>query len=103
MGQESSLSAKPDGLTTFLRERACPDEVVCGSLPLMFISRNPQSLAFHGGHFVWAPPIPEIGRSAMRSEDLMSPDLLSEIVLLAFGELIFVSLLLFLMAALGRA
>jgi hypothetical protein len=26
-----------------------------GPLPLMFISRNPQSVAFHGGHFVWAP------------------------------------------------
>jgi hypothetical protein len=56
-----------------------------------------------GGHFVWAPPIPEIGRSVMRSEDLMSPDLLSEIVLLGLGELIFVTLLLLLMAALGRA
>jgi hypothetical protein len=39
----------------------------------------------------------------MRSEDLMSPDLLSEIVLLGLGELIFVTLLLLLMAALGRA
>ena len=38
----------------------------------------------------------------MRSKDLMSPDLLSEVVLLGFGELIFVSLLLFLMAALRR-
>jgi hypothetical protein len=38
----------------------------------------------------------------MRSQDLMSPDLLSEIELLGFGELIFVSLLLFLMAALSR-
>jgi hypothetical protein len=39
----------------------------------------------------------------MRSKDLMSPDLLSEIVLLGFCELIFASLLLFLMAALSRA
>ena len=38
----------------------------------------------------------------MRSKDLMSPDLLSEIVLLGFGALLFVSLLLFLMAALSR-
>ena len=38
----------------------------------------------------------------MRSKDLISPDLLSEVVLLVFGELIFVSLLLFLMAALSR-
>jgi hypothetical protein len=39
----------------------------------------------------------------MHREDLLSRDLLSEIVLLGFGELIFVSLLLFLMAALTRA
>jgi hypothetical protein len=39
----------------------------------------------------------------MRSKDVMSPDLLSEIVMLGFGELIFVSLWLFLMAALSRA
>ena len=38
----------------------------------------------------------------MRSKDLMSPDLHSEIVLLGFGELIFVSLLLILMGALSR-
>jgi hypothetical protein len=39
----------------------------------------------------------------MHREDLLSRDLLSEIVLLGFGELIFVSLLLFLMAVLTRA
>ena len=39
----------------------------------------------------------------MHREDLLSRDLLSEIILLGFGELIFVSLLLFLMAALSRA
>ena len=38
----------------------------------------------------------------MRSEDLMSPDLLSEIVLLGFGTLILASLLVFVMAALTR-
>jgi hypothetical protein len=90
-----------------LEERACPDEVVRGPLPLMFISRNPQSVAFHGGHFARARPDKRNrplrnGRNAMRSKDLMSPDLLSEVVLLGFGELIFVSLLLFLMAALSR-
>jgi len=57
MAQESSLPAKLDGLSTFLRKRACPDEVVRGPLPLMFISRNPQSVAFHGGHFGRAAPI----------------------------------------------
>jgi hypothetical protein len=39
----------------------------------------------------------------MHREDLLSRDLLSEIVLLGFGELIFVSLLLFLMVALKAA
>jgi hypothetical protein len=39
----------------------------------------------------------------MHREDLLSRDLLSEIVLLGFAELIFVSLSLFLMAALRRA
>ena len=38
----------------------------------------------------------------MRREDLMSPDLLSEIVLLGFGTLIFLSLVLFVMTALSR-
>jgi hypothetical protein len=39
----------------------------------------------------------------MRSEDLMGPDLLSEIVLLGFGTLILVSLLVFAVTALTRA
>ena len=39
----------------------------------------------------------------MHREDLLCPDLLSELILLGFGELIFVSLMLFLMAALSRA
>jgi hypothetical protein len=38
----------------------------------------------------------------MRSKDLMSPDLLSEIVLLGFGVLMLASLLLFLVTALTR-
>ena len=38
----------------------------------------------------------------MRSEDLMSPALLSEIVLLGFGTLILASLLVFVMTALTR-
>jgi len=38
----------------------------------------------------------------MCSEDLMSPDLLSEIVLLGFGTLILASLLVFVMTALTR-
>lgn len=39
----------------------------------------------------------------MHREDLLSRDLLSKIVLLGFGELMFVSLLLFLMAAIRGA
>ena len=58
------------------------------------------------GHFVRAAPdmqqAPANGRSAMRSKDLMSPDLLSEIALLGFGMLILASLLLFLVTALTR-
>ena len=38
----------------------------------------------------------------MRSKDLMGPDLLSEIVLLGAGMLIFVSLLRFIVAAFTR-
>jgi hypothetical protein len=39
----------------------------------------------------------------MHREDLMGPDLLSEVVLLGFGALILVPLLLFLVAALNFA
>jgi hypothetical protein len=39
----------------------------------------------------------------MHCEDLLCPDLLSEIVLVGFGTLIVVSLLLFFVAALARS
>jgi len=42
-------------------------------------------------------------RNAMHPEDLMKPDLLSEIVLLAFGTLILASLILFFATTLGLA
>ena len=42
-------------------------------------------------------------RQEMHPDDLMKPDLLSEIVLLGSGELILVSLLLIVAAALTRA
>lgn len=45
---------------------------------------------------------PEKREKRMRSKDLMGRDLLSEIVLLGFGDLIFVSLLPILIAALSR-
>ena len=106
MPQESSF-IRQTRRPTFLREWACPDEVVRGPLPLLFISRGIRNRSpFTEGTLSGQTPtqrVPAIGRTAMRSEDLMSPDLLSEMVLLGFGELIFVSLLLFLMAALSRA
>jgi hypothetical protein len=46
--------------------------------------------------------MPEVG-SEMHPEELMKPDLLSEIVLLGSGSLIVVSLLLIVAAALMRA
>jgi hypothetical protein len=42
-------------------------------------------------------------RSNVHREDLLSPDLVSEIVLLGFGTLILVSILLFVVTALPRA
>jgi len=39
----------------------------------------------------------------MHREELMSPDLLSEIVLLVFGAVIFVSMILFVMTVISRA
>jgi hypothetical protein len=46
--------------------------------------------------------LPWAGRSAMHRADLLKPDLLSEIVLLGIGTLIFVSLLLIVVTALTR-
>ena len=43
------------------------------------------------------------GRNEMHPEDLMKPDLLSEIVLLGSGGLIFLSLFLIVVTALTRA
>jgi hypothetical protein len=39
----------------------------------------------------------------MHREELMSPDLLSEIVLLFFGAVVFVSVILFVMTVITRA
>jgi len=59
-----------------------------------------------GGHFVRTASKAAVpagwGEGEMRSEDLMSPDLLSEIVLLGFGTLMLASLLVFVMTALTR-
>ena len=43
------------------------------------------------------------GRNEMHPEELMKPDLFSEIMLLGIGELIFVALLLIVVAALTRS
>ena len=83
-----------------------PGQVVCGPFPLMFISRNPQPVCLPVEGTSSGPPPTQrflrVGRGEMRSEDLMSPDLLSEIVLLGFGTLILASLLVFVMTALTR-
>jgi hypothetical protein len=79
-GSRTQVISLTDGQPIFLREGACPDQVVRGPLPLTFISWNPQSVAFHGGHLVRAaldPTVPANRRCAMRSKNLMSPDLLS--------------------------
>src|SRR5437870_10186123 len=76
----------------------------------MFIGRNPQasSLPVKGTSLLG----PDLGparrdvsarRNEMHPEELMKPDLFSEIVLLGSGGLIFVSLLLIVAAALTRA
>jgi uncharacterized integral membrane protein len=74
-------------------------------LPLIFISPNPQSVAFQRRDLVPAPRRNDSCEqgSAMRSNDLMCPDLLSEIVLVGVGMLIVILLLLFIVAAHARA
>jgi hypothetical protein len=42
-------------------------------------------------------------RNSMRSEDLMKPDLFSEILLLGCGEVVFVALVLVVVTALTRS
>jgi hypothetical protein len=73
----------------------------------MFISRNPQpgspssGRAPRQGRPRWHASAGK--RNEMHPEDLMKPDLFSELVLLGSGGLIFVSLLLIVAAALTRA
>jgi hypothetical protein len=77
------------------------------AIALIFISGNPQSLS-PSTEGTLPGPSPDTqqaltnGRGAMRSKDLMSPDLVSEIVLLGVGTLILISLLLFIVAAFTR-
>lgn len=77
--------------------------MVRGPLPLIFISRNPQSVAFQRRALRPARNATSCNpERQMRSKDLMGPDLLSEIVLLGAGMLILVSLLRFIVAAFTR-
>ena len=109
MAQEHRLSARPDELPyPFLQigVRVCRtggSRATAADLSSAGIrNRSPSS----GGHFVPAAPdttVPVDRRSAMRSKDLMCPDLLSEIVLLGVGVLILVALLLLTVTALTRA
>jgi hypothetical protein len=49
------------------------------------------------------PAEPPTGRNNMHPEELMKPDLVSEIVLLIFGTLVLSSLALFVVAGLARS
>jgi hypothetical protein len=99
------LSAKPGGLLSFLG-RGLPDRVVRGHFPVRLINWNPQpSRLPPGGTGSGQPPdatLSWVGRSIMHRADLLKPDLLSEIVLLVVGTLVFVSLLLIVVTALTR-
>jgi hypothetical protein len=76
------LPAKPDGLPASLRG-LCPENA--GLRKYAFAAK-------------WLAA----KKNDMRSEDLMKPDLLSEIVLLGSGALLFLSLLLVVVTALNR-
>jgi hypothetical protein len=80
--------------------------VVRGSLLVIVTSRNPQSLRLPvegtSSGLAPTPPVPRCGRDLMHREDLMKPDLFSEMVLLGGGSLLFVSLLLIVATALTR-
>jgi len=104
MAQEQRSPAKPDGLPTFL-SGACPDKVVRGQFSVMFIGRNPQPSRPPRRAPVRASPntmFDPSRRIAMHRADLLKPDLLSEIVLLGTGALIFVAVLLVTVTALAR-
>ena len=107
MPRESSLSGNPDGLSIFLRGGLARTRWFVGHFPDIHQRESTIVIAFYGGHFARAVPRHAAGsltngRSVMRSKDLMSPDLVSEIVLLGVGTLILISLLLFIVAAFTR-
>jgi hypothetical protein len=102
MSQESSSPVKPGG-TGFL-ELGLPGAGGRGELAVMFIRPESRTEApSGGGHLVRASPSHHSRRrNEMRCQDLMKPDLLSDIVLVGSGALMFISLLLVVVAALAR-
>src|SRR5438093_9181699 len=84
----------------------CPDEVVRGPLPDIHRPESASVSSSSGGHLMigarLGPARRDVSarRNEMHPEELMKPDLFSEIVLLGSGGLIFVSLLLIVAAAL---
>jgi len=111
MGQ--SVDSSRERFTRQTRRRtkflsgACPDKVVRGQFSVVFIGRNPQPIRPPtGGHLVRASPNTTVDpsrRRAMHRADLLKPDLLSEIVLLGAGALIFAALLFVTVTALARS
>jgi hypothetical protein len=79
--------------------------MVRGPLPDVSSAGIRNRVASSGGHLVRAglDGTPPRWRNEMHPEDLMRPDLFSEIVLLGSGALMFVSLLLIIVTALTRA
>jgi len=88
-----------------LEARACPDQVVCGPLPDVHQPESATGPPSSGGHLVGPAPMARLREeeNEMHPEDLMKPDLLSAVVLLGCGGVIFVSLLLIVLTALTRA
>lgn len=77
----------------------------CELLPNVDRPEIRNRVAFERGHLVRAGlrDVSAEGRQEMHPEDLMKPDLFSEILLLGTGGLIFVPLLLILVIAFTRA
>jgi hypothetical protein len=87
------------------RGRASPDMVVRGPLPDVLSARISNCSPSSGSYPVrvgFESHTCETKRNEMPPEDLLEPDLFSEIVLLCSGGLVFLSLLLIVVSALTR-
>ena len=104
LSQEGRSPAKPDGPYLLSRGGACLDKVVRGPSPEVCEPESAIGSPPSGGHLVQAgvDGMPEARWNEMRGEDLVKADHFSEVVLLG-GEVLFVSLLLIVVAALTRA